>query len=86
MPSYQVSDYASLERDADMGFYFSSPVLGQVFPRLPNTLNVGFIHCRYANHQSGEQKSSDQFLDVIASLDLGYESQSVRIISLKKTL
>ena len=61
MPSYQVSDYASLERDADMGFYFSSPVLGQVFPRLPNTLNVGFIHCRYANHQSGEQKSSEQF-------------------------
>jgi len=46
VPSYQVSDYASLERDADMGFYFSSPVLGQVFPRLPNTLNVGFIHCR----------------------------------------
>ena len=42
----QVGDYPALERDAEAGFYFTSPVLGQLMPRLPNTVNLGFIHCR----------------------------------------
>ena len=46
-PNYTLSDYNSLERNADAGFYSTSPLLGQVMPRLPNTVNVGFIHCRY---------------------------------------
>ena len=46
-PNYTLSDYDSLERNADAGFYSTSPLLGQVMPRLPNTVNVGFIHCRY---------------------------------------
>ena len=46
-PNYTLTDYDSLERNADAGFYSTSPLLGQVMPRLPNTVNVGFIHCRY---------------------------------------
>ena len=42
----QVGDYPALERDAEAGFYFTSPALGQLMPRLPNTVNLGFIHCR----------------------------------------
>ena len=42
----QVGDYPTLERDAEAGFYFTSPALGQLMPRLPNTVNLGFIHCR----------------------------------------
>ena len=45
-PNYTLGDYDTLERNADAGFYSTSPLLGQVMPRLPNTLNVGFIHCR----------------------------------------
>jgi len=44
--SYTVVDYAALERNADAAFYFASPLLGQVAARLPNAINVGFIHCR----------------------------------------
>ena len=46
IPSYELLDYPELERNADFGFYFSSPLLGQVAARLPNTANLGFIHCR----------------------------------------
>ena len=46
VPSYELSDYSELERNSDFGFYFSSPLLGQVAPRLPNTADLGFIHCR----------------------------------------
>ena len=46
IPKYNLLDYPSLERNADFGFYFTSPILGQVAARLPNTANLGFIHCR----------------------------------------
>ena len=46
VPSYELSDYSELERNSDFGFYFSSPLLGQVAPRLPNTADLGFIQCR----------------------------------------
>ena len=45
-PNYTLSDYGTLERNTDAAFYFTSPFLGQVMPRLPNAINVGFIHCR----------------------------------------
>ena len=40
------SSYTDLERNADFAFYFSSPHLGSVAPRLPNTANTAFIQCR----------------------------------------
>ena len=46
VPMYKLLNYPELERNADFGFYFSSPLLGQVAPRLPNTASLGFIHCR----------------------------------------
>ena len=46
VPNYTLLDYPALERNADFGFYFTSPLLGQVAPRLPNTADLGFIHCR----------------------------------------
>ena len=46
VPMYSLMDYPALERNAGFGFYFSSPHLGQVAPRLPNTASLGFIHCR----------------------------------------
>ena len=46
VPMYSLMDYPALERNADFGFYFTSPILGQVAARLPNTANLGFIHCR----------------------------------------
>ena len=47
VPTYRLMDYPALERNAAFGFYFSSPHLGQVAPRLPNTASLGFIHCRF---------------------------------------
>jgi len=38
--------YSDLERNADFAFYFSSPHLGSMAPRLPNTANTAFIQCR----------------------------------------
>ena len=46
VPNYTMLDYPALERNADFGFYFTSPHLGQVATRLPNTAYLGFIHCR----------------------------------------
>ena len=47
------SPYSDLERNADFAFYFSSPHLGSVAPRLPNTANTAFIQCRQVIHPSG---------------------------------
>ena len=55
-PNYTLADYDTLERNADAGFYSTSPLLGQVMPRLPNTVNVGFIHCRYVDTDKGEKR------------------------------
>jgi len=55
-PNYTLSDYGTLERNTDAAFYFTSPFLGQVMPRLPNAINVGFIHCRSGNDLSVEIK------------------------------
>jgi len=52
-PNYTLSDYGALERNTDAAFYFTSPFLGQVMPRLPNAINVGFIHCRLRNGLAG---------------------------------
>jgi len=47
IPNYTMaSRYSDLERNADFAFYFSSPHLGSVAPRLPNTANTAFIQCR----------------------------------------
>ena len=43
------SSYSDLERNADFAFYFSSPHLGSVAPRLPNTANTAFIQTRQVN-------------------------------------
>jgi len=47
IPNYTMaSSYSDLERNADFAFYFSSPHLGSVAPRLPNTANTAFIQTR----------------------------------------
>jgi len=46
IPNYTTMSYSDLERNADFAFYFSSPHLGSMAPRLPNTANTAFIQCR----------------------------------------
>jgi hypothetical protein len=46
IPNYTTLSYSDLERNADFAFYFSSPHLGSLAPRLPNTANTAFLQCR----------------------------------------
>jgi hypothetical protein len=46
IPNYTTASYSDLERNANFAFYFSSPHLGSMSPRLPNTANTAFLQCR----------------------------------------
>ena len=41
-------DLLALEQDAAFGMYFSNYLFDAVRPTLPNTIDVGMIHCKEA--------------------------------------
>ena len=47
-PSGGAVDLLSLEKDAAFGMYFSHYMFDAVRPTLPNTIDVGMIHCKEA--------------------------------------